>query len=155
MFQRIQTLFLIVALFACAACFFTPFWVFTGGNYSVNVDVYQVKQYMEGAKYDIIGTIPVIVIISVMSLLTLVSLYYFRNRPLQMKINGYNLLFSVILIGTLYLWIPYIVVDKLPDAKYDWQYGLIFPLIAFLGIIFANRFIKKDEKLVKSADRLR
>jgi hypothetical protein len=45
--------------------------------------------------------------------------------------------------------------EKLPNAIRNWNYGLILPLFSFIFLILANRFIKKDEKLVRSADRLR
>ncbi|MFH0867156.1 MAG: DUF4293 family protein [Bacteroidota bacterium] len=45
--------------------------------------------------------------------------------------------------------------EKIPSAKASWQYGLFLPLITFIALIIANRFIKKDDKLVKSSDRLR
>lgn len=155
MIQRIQSIFLLLAILSGLACFFAPFWVFTGSGYTCNVNLYEVNKIMDTSSFQVISTIPLIVILSIMVLLGLVSLFYYKNRQMQIKINGFNLLFTVIFIGTLYLWIPYIVTDKLPDAVYEWQFGLIFPLISLLCISLANRFIRKDERLVKSADRLR
>ena len=155
MIQRIQTLFLLVVLLSGIACFFSPFWIYTGSNYTCYVNMFGAKQVMGAATFQIISTMPVIVVLSISLILTIVSIFYFKNRRVQLKINGYNLLLTVIFIGTIYLWIPYIITDKLPDASYDWQYGLIFPLISLVFILLAGRFIKKDEKLVKSADRLR
>ena len=48
-----------------------------------------------------------------------------------------------------------LIENKLLTAISLWQIGLLFPLIAVVLLIIANIFIKKDEKLVKSSDRLR
>jgi hypothetical protein len=37
----------------------------------------------------------------------------------------------------------------------QWAFGAIIPLVAFLFVLLAHRNIKKDEKLVRSADRIR
>lgn len=74
---------------------------------------------------------------------------------MQLKLNNYNILMTVIFTGTIFLWIPYMIEEILPDAVRTWQYGLLLPLVSLVFLILAGNFIKKDEKLVKSADRLR
>jgi hypothetical protein len=157
MIQRIQTLFLIIALGAIAACFFIPFWIYNGpeGTYTYEVNLFAVKCTGGEAQSFFISTIPIIVILSVSAIICIVDIFYYKNRHMQIKINNFNIFLTVIFIGTVYLWIPSMITDKIPLAKSSWQYGLILPLITFISLILANRFIKKDENLVKSADRLR
>lgn len=155
MIQRIQTLFLVIALGSIAACFFIPFWVYTGTEYAYEVNLYAVKCVSGKAQSFYVSTLPILVIICVSSLLTLVSIFFYKNRKLQMKINNFNIFLTLIFIGTIYLWIPYMINEKIPAAIQSWQFGLFLPLLTFIVLIFANRFIRKDEKLVKSADRLR
>jgi hypothetical protein len=157
MFQRIQTLFLIGAFASCAACFFLPFWVYTGASpdYSYQVGLFAIKLISGSPQIIELGTLPILVIVSVSTILTLVSLFSFKNRQRQMKINNYNVFLTILFIGTIYLWIPYMIEGFLHTAIQHWQLGLIFPLETMVFLIIANIFIKKDEKLVKSADRLR
>jgi hypothetical protein len=157
MIQRIQTLFIFLAFAAFGACFFLPFWNYAGSSPDY---VYQVKllsvTLVSGTDQNIIlGTLPIIVLDSVTAILALVSLFYFKNRETQIKIINYNLFITLIFTATIFLWIPYMMSEKLPTADYHWQPGLILPLVAILCLVMANVFIKKDEKLVKSADRLR
>ena len=78
----------------------------------------------------------------------MITIYYYF-------INNYNLFITIIFTATIFIWIPYMLNQQLPTAIYQWQPGLIMPLIAIICLVLANVFIKKDDKLVKSADRLR
>lgn len=162
MLQRIQTLFLAVALGTIAACFFIPFWTYnsSSGSFSIDVTLFGIN-YIRGSADTVfintepIKTLPLIVIAGVNAILAIAGIFYYKNRTTQIKINNYNMFLTLIFIGTIYLWIPYMVEQRIPNADAVWNYGLILPLLTFLSLLFANRFIKKDEKLVKSADRLR
>ena len=134
MIQRIQTLFLVIAFGAFAACFFLPFWYYSGTNpeYTYSVSLLSVS-LVSGADQNImIGTLPVIVLASVTAILSLVSLFYYKKRETQIKINNYNLFISLIFTGTIYLWIPYMLNQALPAATSEWRPGLIMPLIAIV-----------------------
>lgn len=157
MIQRIQSLFLFIVLACCAACYFMPFWNYTGTNpaYEYQVSLFAVTLVSGSAQNFYVGTLPIIVILSVSTILSLITLFYYKNRPMQLKLNNYNILMTVIFTGTIFLWIPYMIEEILPDAVRTWQYGLLLPLISLVFLILAGNFIKKDEKLVKSADRLR
>jgi hypothetical protein len=158
MIQRIQSLFLFIALACCAACYFLPFWIYTGINpaYEYQVSLFSVSLVSGSAIPNFyVGTLPIIVIVSISTILSVVTLFYYKKRQMQLKINNYNILMTVIFTGTIFLLIPYMIEEMLPDAIRTWQYGLLLPLISLVFLILAGNFIKKDEKLVKSADRLR
>jgi len=157
MFQRIQTLFIMGAFAACAACFFMPFWVYTSTNpdYTYQLSLFSIKLISGNEQIIDFGTLPIIVIVSVSTILTVVALFYFKNRQMQIKINNFNVFVTILFIGTIYLLIPHMIEGFLHTATPHWQFGLIFPLFSMLFLIIANVFIKKDEKLVKSAERLR
>jgi len=60
---------------------------------------------------------------------------------------------NIILVAGVFLNYPKLFID----TKIDIEPGLgtYFPLISLVFLVLAYRFILKDEKLVKSADRLR
>jgi hypothetical protein len=157
MLQRIQTLFLLGVLAACAACYFLPFWVYAGVNpdYTYEITLFSVKCTGGTPQYITFGTLPILVLVSVSAVLSLVSLVNYKKRSLQVRVNNYNLLMTLIFTGTIFLWIPYIFEQNLPLAVSQWQPGLLLPLLSIVFLLLANVFIRKDEKLVKSADRLR
>jgi len=157
MIQRIQSLFILIAAISYAACFFFPFWIYTSTDplYTYEVSLFSIKCINGEPQPFYLGTLPIIVLVTVSTILSLVSLFSFKNRATQIKLNNFNVFISLFLIFTLFYWIPSIIENKLLTAISLWQIGLLFPLIAVVLLIIANIFIKKDEKLVKSSDRLR
>ena len=157
MLQRIQTVFLIVVVLLMAASLF------------FNVAVYEVAE--NGATYvikpfgmEIISaegetskqTIPYVLlaVLAISSItVAVIEITKFRNRLLQIKLGALN---SVILAGVTILAV-YLSNDlaqaKNVPAVYD-----IFVFLAPGALIcnaLANRFIHRDEKLVRSVDRIR
>jgi glucan phosphoethanolaminetransferase (alkaline phosphatase superfamily) len=93
--------------------------------------------------------------LAILSALTaLFSVFQFKNRLTQMKLGALNALFMVAVLGISYFHITQF--EKLfPEAAGGPQLGFYLPVAAMLLNMIANRFIRKDEKLVKSVDRIR
>ncbi|MHA7609168.1 DUF4293 domain-containing protein [Elizabethkingia meningoseptica] len=129
MLQRIQTIWMFLAVLAAVFLYFT------------------------GQDVDIMGTIPVITIVSVaLALLSLFSIFNYRNRKRQILLNNVSIFINALLIGLLVYWLL-----NLPGGIQFPEKGieLAFPLIAIVALLIANVYIIKDEKLVKSVDRFR
>lgn len=88
------------------------------------------------------------------SITALFSIFQFKNRLNQMKLGALNSLFMVATLGLSFY--QYYQADKLyPETTAEPQLGFYLPVAAMLLNMIANRFIRKDEKLVKSVDRIR
>jgi len=88
------------------------------------------------------------------SLTALFSVFQFKNRLTQMKLGALNSLFMVATLGACYFLIN--DAEKIfPETQGQTQLGFFLPMAGLLLNMIANRFIKKDEKLVKSVDRIR
>jgi len=97
--------------------------------------------------------IAILAIIS--TLISVFSIFQFKNRMFQMKLGMFNTLIIIGTLGCVFLGIrkgrsllPVIEND-------DLMIGFLLPVIALILNVMANRFIRNDEKLVKSADRFR
>ena len=77
--------------------------------------------------------------------LNIFSIFQFRNRNRQIIINQ---------ISKLFLSFAFIIII-FQRGKLNFTIGLFLFIIPYLLIILANYLIRKDEKLVKSADRIR
>ena len=77
--------------------------------------------------------------------LNIFSIFQFRNRNRQIIINQ---------ISKLFLSIAFIIII-FQRGELNFAIGLFLFVIPYLLIILANYLIKKYEKLVKSADRIR
>ncbi|KQR95426.1 hypothetical protein ASG01_06165 [Chryseobacterium sp. Leaf180] len=129
MLQRIQTIFILLSLVAPVFLFITA------------QDV------------DIFGTLPVLNAICVVLILAgALSLFSYKNRKRQILLNNFSIIINVLLIGLLAYWLL-----KLSGGIAFPEKGIepLFPLIAVICLLIANVYIKKDERLVKSVDRLR
>lgn len=88
----------------------------------------------------------------VSALLSFLAIFLFKNRLMQMRLNSLNIFLNILLIG----YLAY-VLSALPGGFSDSEkgIGLLVPFVSIVLLFIANRFIKKDEKLVKSVDRFR
>ena len=77
--------------------------------------------------------------------LNIFSIFQFRNRNRQIIINQ---------ISKLFLAFAFIIII-FQRGELNFTIGLFLFIIPYLMIILANYLIRKDEKLVKSADRIR
>ena len=84
--------------------------------------------------------------------IAIIQVQKFKNRVLQMKLGALNSLFMAGTIAS-----AVIFSNQLTKAFQGGQYGLglWLPGIAVVCNLLANRFIRRDEKLVRDSDRLR
>ena len=80
--------------------------------------------------------------------LALVTIFLFRNRKLQLRLCYLGIVLSLLLL-TLY------VLEMMEFKDGTIALWVIFYVGILVGYIFATRGISKDEKLIKSMDRLR
>ncbi|MBP2618614.1 DUF4293 family protein [Chryseobacterium jejuense] len=129
MLQRIQTIWTLLAVLAAVFLFIT-------GQDVVISDSIPVLN---------IGCIILVIIGSL-------SIFSFKNRKRQILLNTISIIINALLIGVLAYWLL-----SLSGGIQFPEKGIepIFPLIAMICLLIANVYIRKDERLVKSVDRLR
>jgi len=157
MIQRIQSLFLAIAAIAAILMFFFPiadFYSETLGNYKLLATGLKCMDPDPKIHTSIWFAAPILVFVLASVVLSLVTLSQFRNRPVQIKLLAFNILITIVLVITIFLFYMSSV-EKLTGIIPTYEFGAFCPLINLLFLILANRFIRKDESLVKSADRLR
>ncbi|MBT2621740.1 MULTISPECIES: DUF4293 family protein [Chryseobacterium] len=129
MLQRIQTIWTFLAVLAAVFLFIT------------------------GQDVAIFGNIPVIDSASIVLVLVgLLSVFSFKNRKRQILLNTISIIINALLIGVLIYWLL-----NLSGGIQFPEKGIepVFPLIAIICLFISNIYIRKDERLVKSVDRLR
>jgi hypothetical protein len=60
---------------------------------------------------------------------------------------------SVLLVGGIFYYST--MLEKQYEIIPQYGVGGLFPLVSIILLFLANHFIQKDEKLIRSADRLR
>jgi peptidoglycan/LPS O-acetylase OafA/YrhL len=96
-----------------------------------------------------------VIVVIILGLLALICLFLYKNRKLQFKLSVLGVVLS---IG--FLFLEYYVVENSFKPAHgivtgSYQIGAILPILMVVFFFLAARGIYKDEKLVKSMDRLR
>lgn len=146
MIQRIQTLYLIIVIILLGQTFFFPFVRFIGEN---EIIAFSTLRFDSGE-----WLIPLTILFGFILMMTFFAIVTFKKRMIQVRmliINTLLLLGSIGLIG-FYVWQVH---QRLPDYRIGINFTAIYPLIAIILNFMAIRGIKKDEALVRSANRIR
>jgi hypothetical protein len=158
MIQRIQTVYLSLAFIAIALLFVFPFAQFFAENGAYIFSITGLKNMVPGEPeaFSSILFLPLIIVTVGIALLALFSIFQYNNRPFQVKLTNIAVISAVALImGIFFLYIPMIEKKINIVPNYLDSIGIYLPLVALVFLVLANRAIKRDEKLVRSADRLR
>ena len=89
----------------------------------------------------------------VIATIAIVTMLKYRNRNLQIRLNYLNIFLNVLLVGGIFYYST--LLEGMIHVVPQYNAGGLFPLISIVLLFLANNFIQKDEKLVRSADRLR
>ena len=92
----------------------------------------------------------------IIALVALYEIFQYKNRFTQIKLGLLNSLLLAALLGTIFYYSSY-VGDALVKTTTpgDYQAGFYLPILGLIVNSLANRYIKRDEDLVRSVDRLR
>jgi amino acid transporter len=158
MIQRIQTLYLSLAFIAIALLFAFPLAQFFAEKGAYVFSITGLKNMVPGDPdaFSPMIFLPLIIVAVGIAILDLFTIFQYKNRSFQVKLTNIGVLAAIALIlGIFFIYIPMIEkkINIVPD--YRKAFGIYLPLVALVFMVMANRAIKRDEKLVRSADRLR
>lgn len=150
MIQRVQTLFLAAIIGLSTLLFFKPFQIVKDDGVSTFF-----VTLMPGALPGIAE--PIIYLPIVLNFIIIAfsihAILNFKDRRKQIKICQVILALSAILIGTLFT-LTFLNL-KSSELIVDYTVYSFIPAINIIFAFLARFFIKKDDKLVRSADRIR
>lgn len=157
MIQRVQTLFLVLIVIGMGVCLFTPSWQKTRlqGEEGV-LTAYTLEHRKAGALVSATPTFYVAILAVMVAAVALYAIFQYRNRLLQIKLGALNSLLMAALLGCL-MYFATRVGEALFDPATQGKYGtgLYAVILALVCNMVSNRFIRRDEQLVRSADRMR
>ena len=146
MIQRKQSIWLLLAALLSAGVFY--------------FDLYRVHTQVNGVDtmtaLRVSDHFPSLLIALVMCIVPLIAIFMFSNRKLQTRLTTVAIVADLSFIGMVLGR-----VSKMSDmagiqpAQSTYWVGSVLPVVAIVFLIVAIVGIRKDEKLVKSVDRLR
>ena len=144
MIQRIQSVWLFLAALVMALLFYFP-------TYKFNIATPTTPSTLSIGE-DFLA----IIMVALSIVLSLVTIFKYKNRKHQISLTWLNIL---VCIG-LQVWLVIRVNSKTTEAAYaslqgHYWIGLFIPLVTIILLFMAKAGISKDQKLIKSLDRLR
>lgn len=136
MIQRIQTIYLVIAFIIMGNL---PY-VFPLETSSTGVKTFAADHMVD------------ISLFTLSALLSLITIFLFKNRKLQFVLCRLNIILNLILLG---LFVYHSLSLSGEVATSEKGIGMFLPIFSIVFLVLANKAIKKDEDLVKSVDRLR
>ena len=146
MIQRLQSIFLLLASGSCFGLF---------GTNAANSEVLITdSDLFSDASFNVFDSPVLIGAFALAGLIFLADIFLFKNRTLQVKLASVALFIAGLGVGFgIYEYFTDIA-SEMPGAIVP-DFGLAFPLLIMVFGVLARNYINKDEKLVRSADRLR
>jgi len=144
MLQRIQTLYLFIsAILSSIVIYMVPLWKSHEGMEIFETDVLLSDDWR-------LVSIAIAFILS--GFLSLLSIFMFKNRSRQIGLNRFNIVINFYLLGIIVYYLLTLPGESQISEK---GIGVFIPIMVIVLLALANKSIIKDEKLVKSVDRLR
>lgn len=157
MIQRVQTVWLLAATVTLLGLFVFPYvsfidlvglgkQIFVTGTYSsVNNEMSRESSYILQA-----------IVAGLVAIIPLVAIFLFKNRKKQVLVIGIAIVL-IVLLGVWMFMAATTVLDAISQRLQAGNIGVGFFLlpVAIIFLAMAIGGIRKDEKLIKSADRLR
>lgn len=136
MIQRIQTVYLALAFIV-------------SGILSL---VFPLWKDATGADFHVGQNTAYVLLFGLTAALCIISIFSYKKRQTQFVYNRVNIILNFILLGLFVYQSLNLSGETNVSEK---GIGMFLPLVSIFLLVFANKAIKKDEDLVKSADRIR
>ena len=142
MIQRIQTVYLLLSGLCAVLSWKIPFG-------KVELLNQPVKLYVANDSF------PLTLLMILAILLAIIAIFLFKKRRLQLRLSWLGFL-----VGAVALFLEYSIVHNFqtqaaPVQRAYYWIGIALPVLMMLFFLLAALGIRKDEKLVRSLDRLR
>ncbi len=153
MLQRVQSIYLALIVISCALLFFVPIAFFSTkelGILTINIfggNIAEIKTP---------NTMYLAILNFVILTFTATIIFLYKNRKLQIQLLMINMLLALGFIAMLYSLV-FSNIEAMDEimGEINYKIGAFLPLLNIILIIITSRKVRKDEAMVKSADRLR
>lgn len=169
MIQRIQTVFLFFVAVCMIAMVFSTIWEKESIEKQEKATLtalylthYTIDSDSETPNYTTLNqkaTYFIAIVAVIAAIVALYSIFQFKNRMTQMKLGLLNIFLIAASLGlsVYYMYQGEALIELASGGviRGTYKIGIFLPAMALLFNSMANRFIKKDEDLVRSVDRIR
>jgi hypothetical protein len=158
MLQRIQTLLLAVVAIAMLATTALPMWEKSSAalNEKVTLTSYALEYFKGTVSTSTSNTMVIVILALISACIAAFSITQYKKRMLQMTLGLINSILIAVILGYTFYQVFKVGIPMFePENQGSYGAGFFATVLAMLCNMIANRFIRRDEMLVKSADRMR
>ena len=152
MLQRRQSLYLFLVFILSIVLFTGPLASVSSGD-----GVYFLKHSgvfdLSGERQDV-ATWPLTMMISISTLLSFLTIFSYLKRPRQMRMTLFLMFFNLGLVAVVAYYVAY-VMHNYNGEQFLFEWRIVIPPVMLVLLILAFRGIRKDELMVRAADRIR
>ncbi|MGV8878022.1 MAG: DUF4293 domain-containing protein [Sphingobacteriaceae bacterium] len=155
MIQRLQSIYLLLASLALFALFLFPIaHDVIIDNIPKTIKLTGMYEIINGQEVQTTSFIILNIAAVIIALLPLVVIFFYKKRKRQLSMC-YGTVLAIIGMS---FWVAQTIKNVVAGASItanNYSIGALLPSIAIIMMIFAIKGIRNDEKLIRSADRLR
>ena len=162
MVQRIQSLYLIGVIVCQSLLFATALATFSGYDSSYNLSIFGFYKLTSAGAEQLLNYYTLMIVNVIIILFTWYIVMSYKNRRLQMRLASFNVLMLSAFIVLMFFdfdnankFISEANNNNTKELSTTYGIGMALPVLSIILNIFAIRGIKKDDDLMKSADRIR
>jgi hypothetical protein len=156
MIQRIQSLYFFLAAASLGVLMFAPLYSAEYQNVKYDVFIGGLLKQSNGTEEVMSSNPALFAVLILLMLMPLVAIFLFKNRKFQLRLGS-----SAMISFTVFVFLLVATINEAmqkaseitTQGNYNW--GLVLPFVGVIFLFLANRAIKKDDELIRSADRLR
>lgn len=158
MLQRVQSIFLAIVVIAMGVFIAMPLWRKVGGQgvQEASMTAFDLT-YQTNAVQSTIHPLYYLAALAVLVAgVAAFAIFKFRNRLLQSALCAVNSILMTVMLAIV-VYQTFYKAAKLfePETTGSYLTGFYALIVAMLANVLANRFIRRDERIVKESNRMR
>ncbi len=152
MIQRVQSIWLLLTSLTLFLLLLLPIVTKQNNGTELSLMVTGLYQKANGASVKLSTHLPLLITTIAIAVMALVNIFNYKNRLRQKR-----MVMAIIAFLAGLNFLVFGAAQRIPGGTEGATYGagLFMPLLAIIWCFFAIRGIRKDEQLIRSADRLR
>ena len=154
MIQRIQSVYLVISIIILALLFSNPVAEIIISDTLYLIFKFNRIESLTDADINSISTWPVAVLLIAVLLIELSTIFLYQFRILQMRLCVFSIILKFGLVGMIYFFTKW-TMNNLNGKDSLFLWPIVIPFISIILTYLAFKGIQKDEKLVRSYDRIR
>ena len=146
--QRIQSVYLLIAVILMAVFAFVPALTFELGGREF------VYGALEAGKVGVTHIDPLMLMLIILIVfLAIVDIFLYKNIQRQMTVCFVDIIIGLAMLVA--ICIQAFVVGNREGVTVTWQWYILLPILSIIFLMLAHKSMSKDKKMLRDADRLR